>query len=557
MLRMLFIFSVTFFATGCKGKKVQISYDQHSDRKIVSVYTGDGNCLDTATENSTDYSVKGIPGYAKDQKTEHVLKPLYKVPGDEEILKAINGAFRRLPTRAKWFKSLAASKPLKIYTAPDSKSVEIGQLEPQIPIPPVGVIKGRGCKGPWIQLGINAFVCSKNLHKSKKLPEVHVLPVVKIDMLTPGKYAYVRIGGAPWYASRSKVKANKPSGELGSGFYVHFKRFTRINGKNYWKTVKNRYVPVDRIAAHRPSRHAGVILDEKISLPLAFPIAKDSSGKGIAIPVYSKPGGSKIATAKYHEAVRIFGDLKHKGRKYYRIGDCRWIMARHVAAAFPTSIPPGVRPDEKWIDINLMRQTLVAWEGKKPIYATIISTGKSGHSTKHGVFRVYWKVSETDMKNEVGADDQYLAADVPWSLFFWKGQALHGAYWHDDFGRKKSHGCVNLAPRDARFIYEWSSPYTGSGWTYRWMGMNSPGITVQVRRNDLDKPMVFGYARNFIPEQQLKIFDDEFKKKIAAETLEMIRENDDDDKGDSPTSKGKNIKTEKKSDMKKISVGKK
>ncbi|MBU1220443.1 L,D-transpeptidase family protein [Myxococcota bacterium] len=557
MKYMFTILLLSVISISCQNNNKSPEFSKQTDDKITyenNVLAAPGSgCMSEDEEAKSDFSVAGMPGLRTPGLSEGQtdLPSIHVFPSESDVRKAIEGAFRTLPTKAKWFKSLVAAKPLRIYSKPDSKSLEIGMIDPQVPIPPVGYIKGKGCKSGWIQVGISAFVCSKNLHKDRREPEVQIFPVVKENDITPGKYAYVRLGGTKWYASRNAVKQGKHAGEMGAGFYVHFKRFTRINGKNYWKTVKNQYVPVENIAAHRPSTHMGVSLDGNMTLPLVFPIAKDSSGKGIAIPVYDRPGGAKVAKTNYHQAVKIYGEKKVAGRKYYRLGRCRWIMARHVAAAFPSPVPPGVRSDEKWLDINLLRQTIVAWEGSRPVFASIISSGKGGHPTKHGVFRVYWKVSETDMKNEVGADEQYLAADVPWTLFFYKGQALHGAYWHDDFGRKKSHGCINLAPKDARFIYEWSTPYAGSSWAYQWSGQNSPGMTVQIRRNDEDRPMVFGYARNFIPEKQLLALDEAYKKKIEAETKQMLAENDDDDKGDSPLSKNakKNAESTKKQEV--------
>jgi hypothetical protein len=181
-----------------------------------------------------------------------------------------------------------------------------------------------------------------------------------------------------------------------------------------------------------------------------------------------------------------------------------------------------VRRGEKWLDINLSRQTLVAYVEDRPVYATAISSGKEGYETKAGIFRIYWKVTETDMKNEVGADEQYLASSVPWSMFFWKGQALHGAYWHDDFGTPKSHGCVNLAPQDARYLFDWSSPSIPVGATYLWSGVNRPGLVLQVRSDDADVPMVFGYARSFVPQEQMQAMDSAWEKKLAAQSQEAL-----------------------------------
>ena len=67
------------------------------------------------------------------------------------------------------------------------------------------------------------------------------------------------------------------------------------------------------------------------------------------------------------------------------------------------------------------------------------------------------------MDSEV-ADHEFELRDVPWVMYFKGSYALHGAYWHDDFGRSRSHGCVNLAPIDARFVFLWASPSVPEHW---------------------------------------------------------------------------------------------
>jgi hypothetical protein len=207
-----------------------------------------------------------------------------------------------------------------------------------------------------------------------------------------------------------------------------------------------------------------------------------------------------------------------KPEQHNRVGACKWVAAAGVRVAWPEKTAPGVRAGERWIDVDLSAQTLVAYEGRRPVFATLVATGKDAHATKHGVFRTYWKVSEVDMSNEMGAEEEYLAEAVPWAMFFWKGQALHGAYWHDAFGRQKSHGCVNLSPRDARFVFE----YTGHlppGWTHSWHGEKFPGTVLRIRRERGEEPRILGYARRFAPKEAVEARDQAYLGRIAEETI--------------------------------------
>ncbi|MGM0596286.1 MAG: L,D-transpeptidase [Myxococcota bacterium] len=526
-----FFYLVLLFQISCGNKSKNNGKDEKIQRKEAKINRIETTayCQKAEEEKKHDFSQEKIKPQMWSKEFDIVNEldqpHIHPTPDATEIMDALQGIFRKIPRRGNWYNSLAASKPARIYSRPSRKSLELGRIRPRTRFPTVGYYKGSGCSKGWLRIGLEAYVCTNSFRKSRKMPTTKVFPVVKKGRITPGKYAYVRVGGAKWYPSRSAVKQKKPGGKYPHGFYVHFKRFTRINNKNYWKTIKNRYVPVDRIAGHKPSKYTGVKLGGKLRLPISIVIAKDNKGRNAPINVYDKPGGKKIGSLPARSAVNIFGEKFGNDGAYYRIGKCKWIRSRYVASAFPAPVPPGVKKHEMWIDINLGRQTLVLYHEKKPIFATIISTGRDEHSTKHGIFRIWWKASERDMQNEVG-EEAYLAASVPWSMFFWKGQALHGTYWHNQFGRKKSHGCVNLSARDARYLYELLPPFNGPNWDYIWLGKNNPGPVVQIRRNDEDRPMIFGVAASFITEENLKKMKKLYKKRLKKETLNKIKNSD-------------------------------
>jgi lipoprotein-anchoring transpeptidase ErfK/SrfK len=104
------------------------------------------------------------------------------------------------------------------------------------------------------------------------------------------------------------------------------------------------------------------------------------------------------------------------------------------------------------------------------VYATLISTGEAGledpeHSkaTKRGIFRIHTKHVSTTMDSDA-VGEEFELRDVPYVQYFEEGYALHGAYWHDGFGKPKSHGCINLAPEDARRLFFWTEPQLPTGW---------------------------------------------------------------------------------------------
>lgn len=115
---------------------------------------------------------------------------------------------------------------------------------------------------------------------------------------------------------------------------------------------------------------------------------------------------------------------------------------------------------EKWIEVDISEQVLYAWEGERKVYEFPISSGRSGYDTVQGEFRVWRKVrSQAYRGGSRERGDYYYLPNVPYSLFFYKGYAIHGTYWHNDFGiRRRSHGCVNLSISDAEQVYNWAGP---------------------------------------------------------------------------------------------------
>jgi lipoprotein-anchoring transpeptidase ErfK/SrfK len=128
------------------------------------------------------------------------------------------------------------------------------------------------------------------------------------------------------------------------------------------------------------------------------------------------------------------------------------------ALVFPAESAPEGVTNGRWIEINLQEQTISVYQGGRLIFASLASTGIPGWWTRPGLFQITEMVTATPMSGAFEADraDYYYLEDVPWTMYFDQSRALHGAYWHDDFGYERSHGCVNLSPGDARWLYSWA-----------------------------------------------------------------------------------------------------
>jgi lipoprotein-anchoring transpeptidase ErfK/SrfK len=117
----------------------------------------------------------------------------------------------------------------------------------------------------------------------------------------------------------------------------------------------------------------------------------------------------------------------------------------------------GAPTGGKWIDVNLSRQTVTAYIDSMPLKTVLVSTGTRIHPTVVGTFHVYVKIPSQRMTGGSRArGDYYSLPGVPNVMYFFRGYALHGTYWHHNFGHPMSHGCVNLTLSDAAWFYTWT-----------------------------------------------------------------------------------------------------
>jgi LysM repeat protein len=112
---------------------------------------------------------------------------------------------------------------------------------------------------------------------------------------------------------------------------------------------------------------------------------------------------------------------------------------------------------EKWIDIDLSDQVLMAYQGDTVVRRFTISSGSVRYPTVTGTFYTYARIEVQDMSGGSHAvGDYYFQADVPWVQYFFEGYAIHGAYWHNSFGTPIGRGCINMRVEESRWLYDWT-----------------------------------------------------------------------------------------------------
>ena len=168
-------------------------------------------------------------------------------------------------------------------------------------------------------------------------------------------------------------------------------------------------------------------------------------------------GNSGVDYAKY-DYFPVYNVVEAEGYEWFQVSPTEWIpslKARQVVV--DTSTPPEVEGG-RWINIDLHNQTLAVYDNYELVFASLVATGAGELYSDPGTYRVY-EMKELDvMQGSYTSDrsDFYYLEAVPWQIYYNHAQAIHGIYWPAMLGFPQSHGCVNMFPGDAHWLYMWT-----------------------------------------------------------------------------------------------------
>jgi hypothetical protein len=238
-------------------------------------------------------------------------------------------------------------------------------------------------------------------------------------------------------------------------------------GRRYGITTDLLVFPIDRLRPIEGSAFHGLRVPEEIAFP--FALVRREGAAAYALH------GTKLVKARdvpRRSAVPLTGKQRFVGGVlHFQTTDGLWLSDRYASRVDGVKkMPKWATQGARWIDVSIAKQVLLAYDGTKPAYATLISSGEAGmgdpetsKSTTRGIFRIHTKHLTTTMASKV-VGEEFELKDIPYVEYFEEGYALHAAYWHDDFGTPRSHGCINLAPEDARWLFQWTEPQLPPGW---------------------------------------------------------------------------------------------
>ena len=298
------------------------------------------------------------------------------------------------------------------------------------------------------------------------------LPLAEIDpLLSYVPFSYVRAGSGatPLYTSyEDAVRGGGGASSMSDGFvYLSYFNREEDSGVTVYSTG-NGYVRSDDVSrVSQLPRSPGLQFERTPDRPFAWTI----SGGLCTSEEPAGPLGDHTACFTRHSVVQIYDTQRVGDWDWYMIGPNQWIEQRFLAVVDPDPTPPAGVDQDRWVSINLYEQTVAVYEGGSLIFATAASTGRNGFWTQPGLFQVWAKLERDDMTGGIPgeADNFYFLGDVPRVLYFDQARALHGTYWHGKFGTPTSRGCVNLAPADSNWMFEfaevgtWVHVYDPSG----------------------------------------------------------------------------------------------
>ncbi len=282
----------------------------------------------------------------------------------------------------------------------------------------------------------------------------HAVPVEQLptNLGIFGTYDYWRLvdGPVPVY--------DAPNGNQISSIDQGFNFMTVLSweGEDWAQINQGQWVNAEHLEPANVSRFSGILTPAHPERLFGWMLLDTQPS--------ASPGGPRDPDAPYllrYTLVTVYATVRLNGWDWYLIGPDRWVEQRRVALVRPVAPPEDVQG--RWVAVDLYEQTATAYEDDRMIFATLISSGLPDWPTREGLFEVWSRIENGKMSGAEGEADFYYLESVPWTLYFDEDRSLHGTYWHDGFGYRHSHGCVNLSITDAAWFFAWTGEHT---WVY-------------------------------------------------------------------------------------------
>jgi hypothetical protein len=393
-----------------------------------------------------------------------------------------------------------ATRTRPVYAAPDPKAPARGRIPSKDNFYVYERQAAPGCKQPWAKVADAGWVCLERTSASETTPRP--LPELLGDGLLPFIYARHKrhkdrsTPALPVYASLAAFnRGDAPIDTLAAYGSYAFVRAMSNRGRRVYVTSSRRVVPAAELEEFKPSEFSGRLLDEGPPILTGMSLAWAVRWKTL-IRAEPNPSAAVVARVPYHATLYVTGAGVDgpDGERWFEVAEhpdnpgVGWISDHDIRRFLPVPPPAPILAGQITVDVDLDEQVLSVWREQVPVFVTLISSGKPGDATPRGIYRIETKWAYGKMASLASAPDPYYVDAVPWAMYFDGRYALHAAYWHDLFGHRMSHGCVNLAPRDAKLVFELVTPALPDGWLLVHEHGADPGAVVRIRSGDKPVP---------------------------------------------------------------------
>ncbi len=353
-----------------------------------------------------------------------------------------------------------------------------------------------GCVRGWYAVAPRGFVCASpatsfNRDHPRALAARLVLPA---DQGYPFQYARVTVPSPRWLRLTGErgpsedpllahfAESTGPRSDAQGaypGMKIAWARELTVDDTTWVVTPELHLINKAHIANEPSLLGRSVHFDRRPAFPFAITL-RDTAEPGDEMARWPMTTLVPLAEGRFRGGI----DLRSRNaRRAARTATQAWIAKADISVFSRRKRPAGVGEDEKWVHVRVNEGALVAYSGDRAVFAAVISPGVHGaHATGRfrtptGRFRIGAKHLTSDMGGSLGSGS-WRSRAVPWVAYFHGGYALHGAWWHDAFGRPRSHGCINLTPGDARMLFKWIEPRVPEGWYAVRATTQHPGTVV-------------------------------------------------------------------------------
>lgn len=369
-----------------------------------------------------------------------------------------------------------------LYREPNSAAPRRGAAARGAHLPVFGARRGPGCSARFLLVGALAWLCEDGAQLSESAPSAEgEAPLRPSHDGLPYRYHFVGPDGSLGYRALQTAEDGVPDAQLLKGFGVAVVRVgNNPEGTQFGLTSEDLWVPMRDLNPVAPFAFHGRELNGALN------VAWVTTTTAVASSAPDKPQNPRLKFSKF-QTLDVLEERESHGHHWLRFAADAWLSDRDVRAPTHADPPSELRPGERWLDVDVQSQVLTAYVGERPVFATLVSTGRGNEgsilATPRGKRRLWVKLRTSNMDNldDQSAAQNYAMQAVPWVMYFERGYGLHGTFWHHEFGTKHSHGCVNLSPLDAERLFAWTSPRLPIGWSAAFPTSYEPGTLIQVR----------------------------------------------------------------------------